>query len=561
MASALEQGTLSYLIACNAFRTLGLPANASHNQVVDAGSRLRRLAKLGGQTPSPWDLDALGEAPRAERNLRNAEEKLRTAEGRLRERVFWFQDTGTGPPSLPPAPARLPAQNEAVDPVVAHDQALAALFAVDLADPAFCDKARWIVCLDDWIRVVESDGYGQALVEFDDDGDFEPPATIKNVEVARQQAMTDILGVWQRRATRALSDGEAVLCSRILSIVDDANLRADDSAQFELDVIGPLEDELICLCDDIRAECRNKIVRADDAAAANIEIVQKAIRRFDEEVEPRLTRLLGLVRPDEDVGGRLREVAADCLLELAKDWTWADDYVQASHILNRTRIWAVGTPVVNEVARLYTKISPMREMQSAEGPKQRRSTLPELAMAVGHFLLRVSDWAFLLFICGGWFLILQLGRDNGSPSQGNPVGSEAQSRPVASPLAVGRPQPANPPRTPPPDIDGMRRDLDNEKHRMAVGQTMLDRALAEQATGRRRLGDLGTQLTDIQRRLREGVPVDKAQYERTLREHNTLVQTYNRNLPVLRASEQRFENQRKDYNSRVHQYNVLVKGQ
>src|SRR4028119_216755 len=78
-------------LADNAFRLLGLSAQATQKEIYASASSLRRAVKLGVEPPSaPHQIACLGALQHTENSVRDALSRLADPAQRIYERLFWF---------------------------------------------------------------------------------------------------------------------------------------------------------------------------------------------------------------------------------------------------------------------------------------------------------------------------------------------------------------------------------------------------------------------------------------------------------------------------------------
>ena len=129
----------------NAYRVLGLPAEASQAAIDQAARRMRIWPDPRRIPPTPWDLPCLGEIPRCKNDIEQALARLAEPASRTEERMLWFNtglhllDAGAEA-NLDQLAAELTAHG---DPAEQHDAALAGLHAAIIMDPEATDETRW----------------------------------------------------------------------------------------------------------------------------------------------------------------------------------------------------------------------------------------------------------------------------------------------------------------------------------------------------------------------------------------------------------------------------------
>jgi hypothetical protein len=347
----------------NSFRICGLPTNASRNELQTATASFRRAMKLGVAKGTEWDLPWLGRLERTEGSLQNASGQLSDVERRLTDRLFWFGQRAAdlvrlGPgavPSLPPPHPNSPEYN--------HDIALLRLLHAGVADPTFLDGERWRAAIAAWHQAVSVDGYWSAALEQDRRGGFEPSADIDDIAMLRRRAVElGLSAVVAAAKSGAAGGGEAVV-GRILAILRAAPIEDELRYKIENEIIGPLEEEIVRVCGEIRAECLSKIKHEDAAAAANKPICLTATQRLQREILPRLARLERIAGKDAPYAQRARGEVAHSFAQIAAGWTWADDFVTSEELLKRAQAMAIGTPAQGQIQEQASNIAKPAQLQ------------------------------------------------------------------------------------------------------------------------------------------------------------------------------------------------------
>ncbi len=89
-------------------------------------------------------------------------------------------------------------------------------------------------------------------------------------------------------------------------------------------------------CKYVRFQCGENINR-EGTYKANLPICQTALKKFDDDIEPTLTKILNLWGENSDIGRKAREAGALCLYGLALDYTWADEAGMAEALLKKAK--------------------------------------------------------------------------------------------------------------------------------------------------------------------------------------------------------------------------------
>lgn len=295
---------------------------------------MRRAFKLGVYKTTPWDLSWVGPLGRTETDIQGAISRLLDPVLRIHDRLFWFHDgedlVGSIKSDSLPAVASL--WHSASSPTASHDAAAMDLLTAMLLDPELKDEKQWSKALAAWSGLVESDDYWSALIVSEKEA-FEPSALVTEIEQLRKQALGLVADIVGSVARGALARDDYGTCHRALRILREGHLPEDVVFVLEDEIFGPLEENLETICGNVRREGGDNIKKDRESALANHAVCEKAIDRFEREIEPQFKRLLLLSRADSDVAQRIREVAASCLYGLAIDCTWADKFRRAEDLL------------------------------------------------------------------------------------------------------------------------------------------------------------------------------------------------------------------------------------
>jgi hypothetical protein len=345
-------------VSRNAFRVLGLSASAPLSAIYEADEATRRAAKLGTVRKTPWDLDFCGIVGRSEVAARDAVGRLTDPIQRLNERLLWVHDPGAIRHATPQTIAQLATRTSG--PFASHDAAFFKLLSVCLTDPGFSEREPWIDALASWKSALENDEYWAALIDLEMDGGFEPMAEVTDIRSVRAQAAKAVAEIPSGVARAALAAGKNALARRALQVLALSKLDESLVDDAQSDALRHVVEQLEGRCTAIGDECRGKVERRHGAVivAANRAACEKAVARFDAEVQPRISEIFAMVGADSEVSRGPREMAANCLMRIAIDITWANDFERATELLERAGVLAEGTALN---ARIQTEIAEVRE--------------------------------------------------------------------------------------------------------------------------------------------------------------------------------------------------------
>jgi hypothetical protein len=352
------------LVTENGFRVCGLPANATRATLQAATTSIRRALKLDVAKPSDWDLPWLGRVARTEAALQTATGRLADVERRLIDRLFWFGANTAdlarlGPGALVGSQLSTGGGNAERS----HDVALLMLAHATVADPSCLDGARWQAAISAWQKAVGSDDYWAGMLDSDQGGGFEPTANLDDVMSLRRRAFELGLSPIIAAAKAGIAAGNEAVVARIVQIMRAAPLGDELRFGLENQLIGPMEEEILRICGEIRTECRTRIVHENDAAQANKAVCGAATQRLDTEIVARLGKLERMVGKDAVYAQRSRGEVAHAFGEIAACWTWADDFVKSEELLKRAQALAVGTPAQGRIEQDVGKVAPSAQWQ------------------------------------------------------------------------------------------------------------------------------------------------------------------------------------------------------
>jgi hypothetical protein len=320
----------------NAYRVLGQSINASQADIHEANSSMRRCHKIGVDITTSWDLPWLGPFTRTEKDLQAAIGKLTNPAQRLKERLFWFSENAgllnaASIESLPSIITELERETSN------HDLAILKFTYANLTDPEINNKNLWVETINSWQNVIDLDDYWVSLLDIEIDGQFEPFATIEDVENLKRDVNRLLCSELLALANECVITNNDNICRQVFSIFRDSKLPRNTFYDFETQVLGGLEDEFNQSCEQIRNDLSSAINREDTNTPDNINACTAALNRFDNEIQPFLNRLLNLSGQNTELANRAKEEAATCLRSIAINFTWADEFIHCQKLLERAR--------------------------------------------------------------------------------------------------------------------------------------------------------------------------------------------------------------------------------
>jgi hypothetical protein len=209
----------------NAYRVLGLPGEATWEEIKRVAERLRGLESWGSWS-SPWDMPMLGTVRREPADIDAAVARLADTTERLRDRLLWFheRDAESAVSYLTTASIRdaLEGWSTTTLPVAKHDASVVALLAALTLDHDVEDPALWNRMLGEWSEAIGRDEYWLEIMRVEMDGGFETPAGLGDLRDLRDTALSHPAGVLLDRARAAILDGEGQIATRALGVLREA---------------------------------------------------------------------------------------------------------------------------------------------------------------------------------------------------------------------------------------------------------------------------------------------------------------------------------------------------
>ncbi len=335
----------------NPYRILRLSSEATVSEIHKSAASIRREVRLGLGETTAADLPFLGQVNRAERDILAAIGRLENPEQRLRNRLFWFHRVS------PHAGARVGVSEfiEAEGGRSRHDNALRGLLNAINADLDDAGVQLWIGALRAWHQVVSDDDYWALSLAIEQRGAFEPAALPSEMETLRDSGVSSAAEALLSTARDAVLRDDRTIVRQVFRVLEQVPETGRWAADAEWEIISPVLERFQELCSGVREECGSKIIRDQNGSEScwidgpggnglqqvqlsrserNKSLCEAAIKRFRNEIEPALNRILELVPADHAAASQSREDAALCLTGIATDYTWADDFITSEKLRN-----------------------------------------------------------------------------------------------------------------------------------------------------------------------------------------------------------------------------------
>ncbi|MBV9924115.1 MAG: hypothetical protein JOZ96_03675 [Acidobacteria bacterium] len=368
--------------ARDAFRALGLGAQAAQREVFDAASGLRLALKVGVRKAFASDAAWLGEVARKESDVRDAVGRLSEPSQRARERLYWFhlaapraavsnvaeltaavEELLKGVPFAPLDSADeegLRLTDEAA--AALHDAALLALAGLVRLDPTLFEVEAWARAFDLWRRLFECEEFWSLLVALDLKGDYEQAVTFGEVAELRRAAPRTVYGHAAGRARDAVLRGDIREAARAFQLLRGAGLSQTLLREYEEETVGQAEDKL-------KEELDTAFVWVGGVgfeqkpAPERRNYCNDAWRRF-EQVRPRLADFARLAGVDSFYARRVFEHAASKLLKLANTFEEAHRSDEALFVCYTARLFA--PPESEELSAVLAKLQTLGVSEEAD---------------------------------------------------------------------------------------------------------------------------------------------------------------------------------------------------
>ncbi len=336
-------------ILANAFRVLGLPADAPQNAVDEAARRMRIWSDPSRVPPTSWDVAWLGPVGRARPQIEQAVARLADPRVRLRERLLWF---------IGPCPAAEVTEGELArivaeaaqdgDVAAAHDHGLAALVLACRIDPLATDTDRW----NQVVAVLRGVGQSEALVRrltaIEQEGDFERRTDEQEIVDAVRQfpsLAAEVLVAAAHSAAEGDDAAAAVRVSRLLLPLD-----RKETGRILDRIEEVVESRCRLLAEDLQRDIRCEGKPGLYFKAQNLGVAQAGEKTFRETIYAVFQQLVELGASEADRQDRCRLPVAHAGWILGECWYWAGENERARQMFVEMKSLAAGTRMEQAIA-------------------------------------------------------------------------------------------------------------------------------------------------------------------------------------------------------------------
>ena len=335
-------------LKANAYRVLGLAADAGPARVHARATTLRRSAALGIEAPDDADLVWLGHVERSETDIRAAVGRLENPTQRLLDRLFWYHREQTVDD--------LTDHGAGTEWLAAHDAALKSLLLALAAADGEAAFPLWNQALKAWHAIVAQDGYWQQIQAIELEADFEPAALPSEVDELRERAVAIAASPLIGLGAAALETGNMVQLSRATSCLAMLSYTGAWSTLAVDEIVEPALNPFLSACASVRDQLTNSVTREAGSAAQNAEPCAAGLKRYRQEIEPSLERLLAIIPRGCDARIRVSEAAASLLAFVAAQITWTDDFITAERLYSEALDLARDTMAAFQIEQALDQI-------------------------------------------------------------------------------------------------------------------------------------------------------------------------------------------------------------
>jgi len=362
------------------------------SEVHKAAASMMRAAKLGQARTTETDIPALGNVARTEADIRTAVGRLSNPALRLRDRLFWFHQ-----PPLVEKRAAPTFTTEAIPTekiARSHDDALRCLLTAFEATLDDAGVSVWSRALRAWHQTVSDDDYWSLSLNLEEQGSFEPVALLSDLDDLRDDALRLAADGLIVAGREALTRNDASTVRRILVTLENLGDTGRWAAAAQEDIAFPAVERFRELCKAVREECVSKIVRDQDSTEHNKNVCEASLKRFQDEINPSLNKLIGLLSPESEEARRAREDAALSLSGIATNYTWADDFITSEKLHEEALELAQNTSGAFRIEEGLTEVREPARKQRVFGALKPISSAPSLRTinGVGFTLYGRSDY-------------------------------------------------------------------------------------------------------------------------------------------------------------------------
>lgn len=326
----------------NAFRILGVSANASWKTIRDTQQSLRIRAKVGGLGSLDDPLGFLNTVERTESSIREAFNKLENPRSRLHESLFWFSNNTR----LDEQALNQLCTNNPKEAIKSWESAKSVTAAANLArlfhaqavfkDPDANDTKLWFSAFRRWSAILENDEFWDNFADLETKSRFEPAASKGDLNALREESWSLVLDVSSHIIQEAVASCRDDLLHRYLNLIRGSGFPSASVVRLESQVFEPLMAAIKQSANTI-----GESLSGLDQQLFPEKICDKAYESFRGEILPRIARLTKLVGPESEELKEARATVASCLRNISISYhnEPVNDYQAAENLLKEAQSW------------------------------------------------------------------------------------------------------------------------------------------------------------------------------------------------------------------------------
>jgi len=567
----------------NAFRILGVSANATLKTVRDAYNTLKQRGKLGGLGLVDDPLCFLSNIERSEPNVRDAFNKLQNPQTRLKERLFWFtnstyadEDALVRLASKDPKKAIQIWESDQNYTSIANLARLRHAICI-FKDPDVQDTHLWMKALGSWRIIIESDDFWKHFTDIELDSGFEPSAIVSDIEILREDSWELVLKPSIVLAQNAINEAKYDVVRRHLDLIRGSGFPSLIVHHIEGNILEPLESRF----EETKAKILKTLSDLLEDKEASLETKRKAgdqaYNFYKVDLFTQVHRLTQVAGVESEAATRAHQAAADCLRSISIFYhNHAQAYQISEQLLKEAQSLAPDS-IISE------RIKEDLEIVSKSAQQENIWKDPKPMTSFDKWLI----WVMLLLI----FLIFPLISPlffNSQSSYSNKPG--LYSSPTHTvPYSTQKRSPQNNPDDNPfidyeqnkkkknPFLE-YEKSIESEKRietaKVEQLKTEIEDAklrLGNQELELRELADkIGSYLTQIEQyatRIKQiesdidsGYSINQDEYETALARHNFYVDLYNTELAQHNLKYAEYERLFKETNAKISEHNKMITG-
>ncbi|MEI9939554.1 MAG: hypothetical protein WDO69_20225 [Pseudomonadota bacterium] len=149
------------------------------------------------------------------------------------------------------------------------------------------------------------------------------------------------------------------------------------------EAVAPAVQELHGVCNDLSRMLDAEMLRKAREVARNEWTCRTALRRFRSEIGPLMSQVERLLPAEHPALQRCREHVAASLAGLGRDFTWAEQFIEAEQLLQEALPLARGTATAAAIQRTIEDLRPMVRRERVFGQLKPLSSAPSLRTVNG----------------------------------------------------------------------------------------------------------------------------------------------------------------------------------